>query len=55
VKGGAIYHVVNANGQLVNRVIAPPGRVVVGFGADGTVFMGVSEDGIAHLERVRLK
>jgi hypothetical protein len=55
VNGGAIYCVVNRGGQLISRILVPPGRVIAGFGEGGIVFMGVGEKGGVRLERARFK
>lgn len=53
VSGGAVYDVINEKGELVDRIQAPPGRVIVGFGSGGVVYMGVLDGAIARLERAR--
>jgi hypothetical protein len=52
--GGAIYAVINDQGQLVDRVMLPYGRVISGFGT-GVVYLGVLDEKGARLERARLK
>jgi hypothetical protein len=50
-----MYDVVNEQGQLVDRVLLPPHRVLSGFGP-GVVYMGVTDStGAVHLERARIK
>jgi hypothetical protein len=51
---GAIHYVINAKGQLIDRVQLPYGRVVAGFAA-GVVFMGVEDDAGVRLERARIR
>jgi hypothetical protein len=55
VNRGTVYDVINGNGELKDRVLIPPGRVIAGFGAGGVVYMGVVDGDITHLERARLK
>jgi hypothetical protein len=55
VNGGTVYDVVNNKGEIKDRVLVPPGRVIAGFGAGGVVYMGVVDGNITHLERARLK
>ena len=55
VNGGSVYDVVNRVGELVDRVLVPPGRVIAGFGRDGVVYMGVVDGDIARLERARMR
>ena len=43
--GGSVYDIVNAKGELTDRVLLPPGRVIAGFGK-GVVYTGV-RDGTA--------
>ena len=38
-QGELVYDVVNAKGDLVERVRVPLGRLIVGFGKDGVVYM----------------
>ncbi|MBA4070388.1 MAG: hypothetical protein C0497_00910 [Gemmatimonas sp.] len=51
---GPIYDVINAKGELVDRVKLPFGRVISGFGK-GVVYMGVQDDKGARLEMARVK
>jgi hypothetical protein len=55
VNGGAVYDVISNTGELKDRVLVPPGRVIAGFGPGGVVYMGVSDGMITHLERARIK
>lgn len=54
-KGELVYDVVNANGQLFERVRIPLGRAIVGFGKGGAVYLtsGDLMNGF-YLERSRL-
>jgi hypothetical protein len=51
---GPIYDVINAKGELIDRVKLPFGRVISGFGP-GVVYMGVLDDKGARLEMARIK
>jgi hypothetical protein len=55
LKGELVYDVVNANGELFRRVRVPLGRLIVGFGKGGVVYMtsGSIANGFA-LERARI-
>jgi hypothetical protein len=57
IQGGDVYDVVSRGGRLVDRVRVPNGRVVLGFGSDGTVYLGSRSNapGGAKLERVRVR
>ena len=39
IPGGAVYDVINHDGKLIDRVQVPVGRTIVGFGADGSVYL----------------
>jgi hypothetical protein len=57
--GGPVYDVINREGKLVDRVQVPEGRTIVGFGADGSVYL-VTRDTTGTtptmtLERARLR
>ena len=53
-KAGAIYDVINGNGELVDRVKLPFGRILCGFGP-GVAYLGVLDDKGARLEMARLR
>lgn len=53
--GGPVYDVIDAHGQLVDRVQLPEGRQLVGFADDGSLFLVAREAGKATLERARLR
>jgi hypothetical protein len=53
--GGAVYDVINKNGELVDRVAVPQGRVIAGFGPGGVVYMGVLVGTSARIERARVR
>ena len=54
VNGGTVYDVVNNKGELKDRVLIPPGRVIAGWGPGGVVYMGVVDGTITRLERARV-
>jgi hypothetical protein len=54
IPGGSIYDVVNGNGLLVDRVLVPENRVVIGFGLGETVYLLARERNGNYLERVAL-
>ncbi|MDF1502540.1 hypothetical protein [Roseisolibacter sp. H3M3-2] len=57
--GALVYDVVNAKGELVDRVQTPPGRQIMGFGPDGSVYLvareGTGPTATTTLERARIK
>ncbi|HVT40264.1 MAG TPA: hypothetical protein VHE78_14580 [Gemmatimonadaceae bacterium] len=53
LNGGSVYDVINGKGELIDRVVVPPGRVIAGFGAGGVVYMGVRELAGVRLEQAR--
>jgi hypothetical protein len=50
-----VYNVINRKGELLDRVQVPANRVLVGFGPGGIVYLAVRDEGIAHLERARVR
>ena len=53
--GGFVYDVIDAKGQLVERVQVPADRTIVGFGAGGIAYL-VARDGMkTTLERARIR
>jgi hypothetical protein len=50
---GFLYDVVNRRGEIMERVRLPRGRVIAGFGENGTVYMVSMEPGGMYLERTR--
>ena len=55
VNGGAVYDVVDRGGVLTDRILVPPGRVIAGFGPNGTVYMGVLDGAIARIESAKVR
>ncbi len=57
--GALVYDVVNAKGELVDRVQVPAGRQIMGFGPDGSVFLmareGTGATATTTLERARIR
>ena len=52
-KGGLLYDVVNAKGELAERVQLPANRDIAGFGKDGVLFLSHrADDGSISIERV---
>ncbi len=59
IAGGPVYDVINREGKLIDRVQVPEGRTIIGFGADGSVYL-VTRDTTGPtptmtLERARLR
>lgn len=50
-----VYDVVNRKGELIDRVQLPQNRVLVGFGANGVVYLAVRDGTTAHLEKARIR
>jgi len=53
--GGAVYDVINAKGEVVDRVQIPENRTIVGFGPGGVVILAVRDGVTTKLERARAK
>lgn len=51
---GAVYDVIDGQGQLVDRVKVPFGRVISGFGP-GVVYLGVLDEKGARLEKANIR
>ncbi|MEP6779690.1 MAG: hypothetical protein ABJC26_07350 [Gemmatimonadaceae bacterium] len=52
---GLMYDVVNRNGEIIERVQLPKGRILEGLGANGDVYMSVPRYvGYARLEKARI-
>lgn len=52
---GTEYDVISNKGELKDRVLVPPGRVIAGFGPGGMVYMGVVDGMTTKLERAKIK
>ena len=55
IPGGPVYDVINGKGELIDRVQVPEGRQVVGFGADGSVYLTWRDGTKVTLERAKLR
>jgi hypothetical protein len=53
--GGPVYDVINRKGELVERVQIPAGRNIVGFGANGAVYLTMREGNLTKLEKATVK
>ena len=52
---GPEYDVIDKSGKLVDRVVLPAGTTIAGFGAAGTVYLGVRDAAGVHIVRAREK
>ena len=52
---GPEYDVIDESGKLVDRVVLPAGTTIAGFGAAGTVYLGVRDASGVHIVRAREK
>ncbi|MBL0170886.1 MAG: hypothetical protein IPP90_09175 [Gemmatimonadaceae bacterium] len=55
IPGGAIYDVINGNGDVIDRVQIPVGRSIAGFGPGGVVILARVEGTSTRLERARVR
>lgn len=55
INNGAVYDVLNRAGELIDRVLVPPFRTIIGFGEGGIVYMGVLDQTGARLEVARVR
>jgi sugar lactone lactonase YvrE len=55
VPGGIIFDVVNATGELADRIQLPSGYTLVGFGRGKVVYLSMRDAKGIHLARVRLR
>lgn len=53
--GATVWDVVDRKGALVDRVQVPSGRMIVGFGADGTVLLAWRDGADTRLEKAKLR
>ncbi|MEP6619642.1 MAG: hypothetical protein ABJE47_10010 [bacterium] len=53
--GGAIYEVLNKEGNLVDRVQIPVGTTIAGFGAGGVIYLGFRDAAGIHVQRALSK
>jgi hypothetical protein len=55
IAGGPVYDVINRKGELIDRVQIPANRTIIGFGANGAVYL-VNRDGTtATLEKASVR
>jgi hypothetical protein len=50
---GPEYDVIDRTGKLVDRVVLPAGTTIAGFGAAGTVYLGVRDSSGVHIVRAK--
>jgi hypothetical protein len=55
IAGGPVYDVINRKGELVERVQIPAGRNIVGFGANGAVYLTMREGNLSKLEKASVR
>lgn len=55
IAGGPVYDVINAQGELVDRVQVPKDRTIVGFGAGGVVYLAARDGNKTKLEKAVAK
>ena len=55
IAGGPVYDVINRKGELVERVQIPVGRNIVGFGANGAVYLTMREGNATVFEKASVK
>ncbi|MDQ6691112.1 MAG: hypothetical protein M3Z18_11450 [Gemmatimonadota bacterium] len=53
INNGAVYDVLSRAGELIDRVVVPQFRTIIGFGEGGIVYMGVLDGAGARLEEAR--
>lgn len=55
IAGGPVYDVINAKGELVERVQVPKDRTIIGFGEGGTVYLAIREGTTTKIEKARVR
>jgi len=55
IPGGAVYDLINKQGEVTRRVQLPADRTLVGFGSGGTVFLSARDGNSTRLERASFK
>lgn len=55
IPGGPVYDVINGKGVLVDRVQIPADRAIIGFGANGVVYLATQTGTARAIERARLR
>lgn len=51
---GSVYDVINGKGDVIERVLVPEGRQVLGFGPGGVVYLGKRDGTSTVIERARV-
>jgi hypothetical protein len=51
---GSVYDVINGKGEVIERVLVPEGRQVLGFGPGGVVYLGRRDGNATVIERARV-
>jgi len=52
---GATYDVINAKGELAERVRVPANRMIVGFGPGDVAYLSSASSAFTRVERARLR
>jgi hypothetical protein len=53
---GPVYFVINTKGEVIDRVQLPAGRLIVGFGKQGDVYLALRDaEGNARVERAKIR
>jgi hypothetical protein len=56
---GSVYDVINAKGEVTERVLVPEGRTILGFGPGGVVYLarreGTAPNVVTHIERASVR
>ena len=53
---GPIYFIINAKGEVIDRVQLPESRELAGFGTNGDVYLRLRDaEGNARVERAKIK
>jgi hypothetical protein len=55
IAGGPVYDVINRKGELVERVQIPAGRNIVGFGANGAVYLTMRDGNATVFEKASVR
>jgi hypothetical protein len=53
--GGPVYDVINAKGELIDRVQVPQGRTIIGFGPGGVVYLAALDGTRTKIEKANYK
>jgi hypothetical protein len=55
IAGGPVYDVINAKGELIDRVQVPKDRAIVGFGPGGIVYLAARDGDKTKIEKTTFK